>query len=80
VARGLEEVWGFLNHLGYWLGWSVEWQQGFLQNLAKINMGLHSIPLQAHEDKEKRWCYSEFDQREGLVLEWSGWWFGSDSN
>jgi hypothetical protein len=27
--------------------------------------------LQAHEDKEKRWSYSEFDQREGLVLEWS---------
>jgi hypothetical protein len=27
--------------------------------------------LQAHEDKEKRCCYSEFDQREGLVLEGS---------
>jgi hypothetical protein len=27
--------------------------------------------LQEHEDKEKRWSYSELDQREGLVLEWS---------
>jgi hypothetical protein len=27
--------------------------------------------LQAHDDKEKRWSYSELDQREGLVLEWS---------
>jgi hypothetical protein len=42
-----------------------------LQDLAKIGIRLHSISFQAYEDKEKRWCYSEFDQRDGLVLEWS---------
>jgi hypothetical protein len=42
-----------------------------LQDLAKIGIWLHSISLQAYEDKEKGWSYSELDQREGLVLEWS---------